>query len=159
MQAKDFEGTTPRLDLFDYFAGDTRAWGIFESRSGELKRQFTVDIRGEVEGDSLTLTEDFVYADGETQQRIWRIRRLDEHRFEGRADDVVGTANGLAYGQALNWRYTLRLPFRDSTLEVKFDDWMYLQPDGVLINRATVSKFGFKVGEVTLFFSKGAKAV
>jgi len=159
MQAKDFEGTKPRLDLFDYFAGDTRAWGIFESRSGELKRQFTVDIRGEVEGDSLTLTEDFVYADGETQQRIWRIRRLDEHRFEGRADDVVGTANGLAYGQALNWRYTLRLPFRDSTLEVKFDDWMYLQPDGVLINRATVSKFGFKVGEVTLFFSKGAKAV
>jgi len=159
MQAKDFEGTTPRLDLFDYFAGDTRAWGIFESRSGELKRQFTVDIRGEVEGDSLTLTEDFVYADGETQQRIWRIRRLDEHRFEGRADDVVGTANGLAYGQALNWRYTLRLPFRDSTLEVKFDDWMYLQPDGVLINRATVSKFGFKVGEVTLFFSKGAKGV
>jgi hypothetical protein len=159
MQAKDFEGTTPRLDLFDYFAGDTRAWGIFESRSGELMRQFTVDIRGEVEGDSLTLTEDFVYADGETQQRIWRIRRLDEHRFEGRADDVVGTANGLAYGQALNWRYTLRLPFRDSTLEVKFDDWMYLQPDGVLINRATVSKFGFKVGEVTLFFSKGAKAV
>jgi hypothetical protein len=159
MQAKDFEGTTPRLDLFEYFAGDTRAWGIFESRSGELKRQFTVDIRGEVEGDSLTLTEDFVYADGETEQRIWRIKRLDEHRFEGRADDVVGTANGLAYGQALNWRYTLRLPFRDSTLEVKFDDWMYLQPDGVLINRATVSKFGFKVGEVTLFFSKGAKAV
>jgi hypothetical protein len=159
MQAKDFEGTTPRFDLFEYFAGDTRAWGIFESRSGELKRQFTVDIRGEVEGDSLTLTEDFVYADGETEQRIWRIKRLDEHRFEGRADDVVGTANGLAYGQALNWRYTLRLPFRDSTLEVKFDDWMYLQPDGVLINRATVSKFGFKVGEVTLFFSKGAKAV
>jgi hypothetical protein len=159
MQAKDFEGTTPRFDLFDYFAGDTRAWGIFESRSGELKRQFTVDIRGEVEGDSLTLTEDFVYADGETQQRVWRIRRLDEHRFEGRADDVVGTANGLAYGQALNWRYTLRLPFRDSTLDVKFDDWMYLQPDGVLINRAKVSKFGFKVGEVTLFFSKGAKAL
>jgi hypothetical protein len=159
MQAKDFEGTTPRFDLFDYFAGDTRAWGIFESRSGELKRQFTVDIRGEVEGNLLTLTEDFVYADGETEQRIWRITRLDEHRFEGRADDVVGTANGLAYGQALNWRYTLRLPFRDSTLEVKFDDWMYLQPDGVLINRAKVSKFGFRVGEVTLFFSKGAKAV
>lgn len=154
MQAKDFAGTTPRLDLFDYFAGQTRAWGIFQGRSGELKRQFTVDIQGEIEGDSLTLTEDFVYADGELQQRIWHITRLDEHRYAGRADDVVGVAEGLAYGQALNWRYTLQLPFRGGTIEVALDDWMFLQPDGVLANRAVVSKFGLKVGEVTLFFRK-----
>ena len=154
MQPKDFEGTEPHLDLFAYFDGRTRAWGIFQDRSGDLKRQFTVDIRGEVAGDELTLTEDFVYADGEIQQRIWRIRRVDRHRYEGRADDVVGAATGLAYGQALNWRYTLRLPYRESEINVQFDDWMFLQTDGVLVNRATVSKFGFKVGEVTLFFSK-----
>ena len=154
MQPKDFEGTSPRFDLFAYFEGQSRAWGVFQGRSGELKRQFTVDIRGEVDGDRLTLTEDFVYADGETQQRIWRISRLDEHRYQGRADDVVGAAEGVAYGQALNGRYTLRLPYGDGTVDVKFDDWMFLQPDGVLMNRATVSKFGFKVGEVTLFFVK-----
>ncbi len=155
MQPKDFEGTEPRLDLFDYFRGSTRAWGIFQDRSGSLQRQFTVDIQGEVVGDELTLTEDFLYADGETQQRIWRIRRIDQHRYEGRADDVVGNASGLAYGNALNWRYTLRLPYRGSEIDVRFDDWMFLQADGVLINRATVSKFGFRVGEVTLFFTKG----
>ena len=155
MQPKDFEGTEPQLDLFGYFEGETRAWGIFQDRSGNLQRQFTVDIVGQVSGEELTLTEDFVYAEGETQQRIWRIRRIDEHRYEGRADDVVGSATGLAYGQALNWRYTLRLPYRGSEINVKFDDWMFLQTDGVLVNRATVSKFGFKVGEVTLFFTKG----
>jgi hypothetical protein len=155
MQPKDFEGTEPRLDLFDYFAGDTRAWGIFQDRSGNLERQFTVDIAGVVNGDELTLTEDFVYADGEIQQRIWRIRRIDRHRYEGRAADVVGTATGLAYGKALNWRYVMRLPYRGSEIDVKFDDWMFLQTDGVLVNRATVSKFGFRVGEVTLFFKKG----
>lgn len=158
MQPKDFEGSEPRLDLFDYFAGETRAWGIFQDRAGRLQRQFTVAIRGDVEGDRLTLTEDFVYADGETQQRIWHITRLNGHRYQGRAADVVGTATGLAYGQALNWRYTLRLPYRGSELNVQFDDWMFLQADGVLINRAKVSKFGFKVGEVTLFFSKGGNA-
>ena len=158
MQPKDFEGTQPRLELFDYFVGTTRAWGIFQDRSGNLQRQFTVDIRGEVEGDELTLTEDFVYADGETQQRIWRIRRIDEHRYEGRADDVVGTATGLAYGNALNWTYTLRLPYRGNEIDVKFDDWMFLQTDGVLVNRAKVSKFGLKVGEVTLFFIKGGSS-
>jgi len=158
MKPSDYAGSEPRLDLFDYFAGETRAWGVFQGRSGELKRQFTVDIVGVVEGDRLTLTEDFQYADGETQRRVWVIDRLDEHRFEGRADDVVGRAEGLAYGQALNWRYTLALPFRGSTIEVQFDDWMFLQPDGVLLNRAKVSKFGFRVGEVILFFSKPGKA-
>ena len=158
MQPKDFEGTRPHLDLFGYFQGETRAWGIFQDRSGKLQRQFTVAIKGEVEDDQLTLTEDFVYADGETQQRIWRIRRVDQHRYEGRADDVVGTATGLAYGQALNWRYTLRLPYKGSEINVALDDWMFLQPDDVLVNRATISKFGFKVGEVTIFFAKGGSS-
>lgn len=154
MQIEDFRDTEPRLDLFAYFAGHTRAWGVFQDRSGDLKRQFTVDIQGTVEGDRLTLREDFMYADGATEQRIWRIRRLDEHRFEGHADDVVGSATGVAYGQALNWRYVLRLPVGERRIDVHFDDWMFLQPDGVMINRATVSKFGLRVGEVTLFFSK-----
>ncbi len=154
MKPSDFSGTEPRLDLFRYFEGQSRAWGMFLGRSGELKRQFTVDIAGVVEGERLTLTEDFVYADGETQRRIWVIDRLDTHRYVGRADDVVGRAEGLSYGQALNWRYTLDLPYRGSRIEVQFDDWMFLQPDGVLLNRATVSKFGFRVGEVVLFFHK-----
>lgn len=154
VQVQHYADTQPRLDLFEYFNGQTRAWGIFQTRSGELKRRFTVDIRGEVDGDRLTLTEDFVYADGEVQQRIWRIRRLDEHHFEGRAADVVGVAEGASHGSALNWRYTMRLPVGERTFDVQFDDWMFLQPDGVLINRAEVSKFGFKVGEVTLFFTR-----
>lgn len=159
MQPKDFEGSEPRFDLFSYFSGETRAWGIFQDRAGRLQRQFTVAIQGKVEGDQLTLIEDFVYADGETEQRIWHITRLDEHRYQGRAGDVVGMATGLAYGQALNWRYTLRLPYRGRELEVQFDDWMFLQADDVLINRAKVSKFGFEVGEVTLFFSRGGKSI
>jgi len=154
MNVNELADTRPRFDLFDYFEGHTRAWGIFQGRNGELKRQFTVDIHGEVEGDRLTLTEDFVYADGERSQRIWRVQRESPQRYRGEAGDVVGTATGQAYGSALNWQYVLRLPYGDGTVDVKFDDWMFLQPDGVLINRARVSKFGFRVGEVTLMFSK-----
>lgn len=154
MQPKDYANSGPPLDLFAYFEGRTRAWGIFQSRSGELKRRFRVDIVGRVDGDRLTLTEDFVYDDGETQRRVWHIRRIDAHRYEGVADDVVGSASGETYGPALYWRYTLRLPFRGSTVEVQFDDWMFLHDDGVMINRAEVKKFGLRVGEVTLFFTR-----
>lgn len=154
MKPEDFAGATPELDLEDYFAGKTRAWGIFEDRFGTLRRQFTVDITGTVEGDTLTLVEDFVYADGEIDQRIWTITRTGPHTVEGRADDVIGVAKGTIYGNALNWVYTLNLKVGSGTWAVRFDDWMYLQPGGVMINRARVSKWGIDLGEVTLSFFK-----
>ena len=47
----------------------------------------------------------------------------------------------------------------DGSWRVSFDDWMFLQPDGVLVNRARVKKWGFEIGEVTLFFTKPQPAV
>ena len=46
------------------------------------------------------------------------------------------------------------LKIGESRLRVQFDDWMFLQHDGVLINRARVSKLGFEIGQVTLTFQK-----
>ncbi|MGV6827698.1 MAG: DUF3833 domain-containing protein [bacterium] len=154
MKISDYAQNEPAFDLFEYFEGDTRAWGIFQSRSGELKRQFTVDIRGTIKGKELTLVEDFLYADGEVSQRVWIIESLGDGAYRGRAEDVVGAAEGVSAGNALNWQYELELPYKNSLVKVRFDDWMYLQPDNVLINKASVSKFGLKVGEVTLVFRK-----
>ena len=69
---------------------------------------------------------------------------------------MVGTALGQARGNALNWRYTLALPVDGKVYEVQFDDWMYLMTDTVMLNKASMSKFGFKLGEVTLSFTKRA---
>lgn len=154
MQPSDFKDTEPRLEIESYFAGRTRAWGLFEDRFGTVRRQFTVDIDGTWDGDELVLDERFTYSDGETDRRVWRIRRTGEHEYEGRAGDVVGVARGTAYGNALNWRYRMDLKVGDGTLRVHFDDWMFLQPSGVLLNRAEVTKFGVAIGRVTLSFAK-----
>ena len=154
MKLEDFSDKQPVLVLEDYFAGETRAWGIFEDRFGNLRRQFVVDINGTWQGGVLTLDERFVYSDGETDRRVWRITKTGPGAYEGTADDVVGTAEGRASGNALSWRYTMDLKVGDGSWRVQFDDWMFLQPDGILINRARVSKWGFELGEVTLFFSK-----
>ena len=37
---------------------------------------------------------------------------------------------------------------------MQFDDWMYLMNDKVMLNKAEMSKFGVKLGEVTLSFVK-----
>ena len=154
MQIEDFRESKPHFDLETYFQGKTRAYGSFFDRSGSLKRQFTVEINGYREGGEFVLDEQFLYNDGERQSRQWRIRNLGDGQYEGRAGDVIGVASGVARGQALNWSYKLNLPYGEGTIAVDFDDWMFLQTDQVLVNRATISKWGFKVGEVMLFFQR-----
>jgi hypothetical protein len=158
MKPIDFKNTEPRLTLEKYFLGKTSAWGLFEDRFGTVRRQFTVDITGSWDGEELVLDERFVYSDGETDKRVWRIRKKGEHGYEGRAADVIGVATGESHGNALNWRYDMDLKVGDGTWRVIFNDWMFLQPNRVLINRARVSKFGIEIGEVTLFFMKGEQA-
>ncbi|MCB0323191.1 MAG: DUF3833 domain-containing protein [Bdellovibrionales bacterium] len=154
MNVEQFDNTEPRLVIEEYFKGSTRGWGVVHDRFGNLTRQFTVDLQGEWDGKQLVLHEDFRYSDGKTEQRTWYIDKVDDHTYEGRAADVVGVARGRQFGQALNWNYVLNLPIGDSTWKIRFDDWMYLQPDNVLINRASMSKVGLNVGEVLISFRK-----
>ena len=154
MAVEDFKNGKPELVLEDYFKGRTVAWGIFEDRFGQLRRQFKVTIDGTWDGKILTLDERFKYEDGETDQRIWRITKIGRGNYEGRAADVIGVATGVAAGNALNWQYEMDLKVGDSSLRVSFNDWMFLQSGGVLINRARVSKLGVEIGSVTLFFKK-----
>jgi Protein of unknown function (DUF3833) len=154
MTTDEFSQRTPKLVIEKYFDGPTRAWGVFEDRFGRVRRQFTVDLNGRKDGDELVLDEQFTYDDGEVGSRVWHIRPVAEGVYEGRAGDVVGIARGEASGNVLHWRYTLNLPVGGRTWAVSFDDWMFLQPGGVLVNRAHMSKWGLEIGSVSIFFQK-----
>ena len=160
---KDVSDRAPTLDLEAFFEGEVIAYGIFEDYTQSLKRQFRVNILGTVAGDTLTLEEDFLYDDGETQRRVWVIQNLGQSEegvtlYEGRADDINGVARGEVAGNALHWRYSLALPVGDTSYDITFDDWIYQQDDHVAINRARLTKFGFEVGSVTLVFLRGKAA-
>ncbi|WP_296895507.1 DUF3833 domain-containing protein [Thiobacillus sp.] len=150
-----YRDQTPTLDIAAYFNGPLTAWGYFADRSGEVKRRFTVKMTGEWKGNEGVLTEHFDWSDGEKTQRIWRISKLDAHRYIGRANDVKGEAIGTAYGNALQWKYTLLLPVDGKIYEVQFDDWMYQMDDAVMLNKSEMRKFGFKLGEIVISFRKG----
>ena len=75
MAVQEFKNAKPELVLEEYFTGRTEAWGLFEDRFGKLRRQFKVTIDGTWDGETLTLDERFKYEDGETDQRIWRIKK------------------------------------------------------------------------------------
>jgi hypothetical protein len=150
----DYADQKPVLDLKTYFNGELEAHGIFTDRSGRVQRRFVVMMTGTWAGNQGTLDERFTYSDGKTERRVWRLTDEGNGRWTGRADDVVGVAEGSAAGNALNWRYTLRLPVDGSVYEVQFDDWMYLMDERVMLNKAVMSKFGIRLGEVTLAFYK-----
>ena len=153
-EVKDYAREQPVLDLRAYFNGRVDGWGLFTDRSGKVVKRFTVVMDCRWQGDEGVLDEDFTYSDGSRQRRVWRVRKLPDGRYSGRADDVVGEAVGQASGNALRWNYTLALPVEGRTWHVQMDDWMYLMDGDVMLNRTAMRKFGIHLGDVTLSFRR-----
>ena len=154
MKPEDFKGKEPRLIIEKYLDGNVKAWGLLQNRSGEVTRQFSADLNGKWDGKQLILDEKFNWTDGELQTRQWTINKIDEHHYEGTASDVVGTAKGFSYGPAFKFEYVLLVPVKGKNIKITFDDWIFMQDERVAINRATMTKFGFKVAELTVMFVK-----
>ena len=144
------------LKIEEYFAGKSKAYGVLFDRGGDPQRNFSVDLVGtwDKASKTLTLVEDFVFDDGEESQRTWVIRKVGQNQYVGKANDVIGEAKGYSKGNAFHWDYVLDVPYKGSTIALKIDDWLFLSDDDVLINRAEMFKFGFKVGEIVISFSK-----
>lgn len=144
------------LKIEEYFLGNSKAYGVIFDRGGDAQRYFSVDLVGtwDEADQTLTLDEDFVYNDGEKSQRQWVIKKLDNNQYSGTAEDVIGVAKGVAKGNSFHWNYVLEVPYKDGTIALNIDDWLFLSDDNVLINRAEMYKFGFKVGEIVISFNR-----
>ncbi|WP_257282716.1 DUF3833 domain-containing protein [Endozoicomonas sp. SESOKO1] len=154
MNIEDYAASKPGLKIEDYFAGKTVAWGMFQDRFGNVQQRFKVLMTGEVNDGVLTLDEQFIYSDGSESTRIWNVNIMGDGHYLGTAGDIVGQAIGRSAGNAFNFKYQMRLPIRGREWVVTFDDWMFLQEDGVLLNVATMSKWGIKLGTLTVAFEK-----
>lgn len=151
---EDYAAKKPALDIRHFLNGHIEAWGVYRNRSGMVDQQFHVVMKGSWQGNDGTLEESFTYDDGHTDERVWSIHFVDDHHFTASAHDVVGQAKGAQYGNAMNMGYLLRVPVKDSTYDIRMDDWMYLMDEHTLINHTTMTKFGFKVGDLLITFRK-----
>ncbi len=154
MKPTDFKDQKPRLIIEDYLSGNVKAWGILQNRSGKVTRQFSAELNGKWDGNQLILDEEFIWNDGEIQKRQWKINKIDEHNYEGTAGDVVGKAKGYSYGPSFKFEYVLLVPVKGREIKITFDDWIFMQNERVAINRATMTKFGIRVAELTVLFLK-----
>ncbi len=146
---------TPLLDLRRYLDGPLTASGVFIGLSGHAQRRFTIEMNGSWTGNSGRLEERFRYDDGETGERCWELEFAGDGEFSATAHDVPGVAKGAQSGNVAAMRYRLRVPRKSGEVVVSMQDWLYLIDDGTLINRARMSKFGLKVGEIIACFRRG----
>jgi len=152
----EYKNEKPVLQLDKFFNGDVKAWGIFTDRNGKVVKRFTVDMKCTWNGAEGVLDESFLYSDGTQQKRVWTLKNLGDGRYEGKASDVIGQAQGESLGNALQWKYHFALPVDEKIWDVEFEDWMYQIDDEVVLNKAKMTKWGIYLGEVTLSFRKAS---
>lgn len=141
------------FSLEGYFAGRTSAVGSFRAING-VKRAFTVELLGKWNGRTLTLVEDFAYADGERDRKTWRFEKIAPNQYRGTREDVVGDTLVTITGNTARFTYLVDLDPARKRNRVRFHDTMTLQDGGRLINNATVTKFGLPVAWTRVEFSR-----
>ena len=81
MKPEDFKNKEPRLIIEEYLAGNVKAWGVLQNRSGKVIRQFSANLNGNWDGEQLILDEKFNWDDGEVQTRQWQIKKINENSY------------------------------------------------------------------------------
>lgn len=151
VSVSDYSDNKPEFTLEDFFQGQLTAHGIVKNRSGQVIRYFnaTIDASWDAQGVG-TLDENFVFDDGEKQQRIWKLQPGAARQHTGTAGDVIGAANINAAGNAVFLSYVLRIPYNEDTLDITVDDRMYRVSDDIVLNESKLLKFGIEVGSIVL---------
>ena len=143
-----------------FFAGRTHSWGVFETRDGKPASILRTTTEGHVAADGFHFEQDLDFESGRKSHRSWLVRRLDAHRYSATGTGIVGEARGLAHGNAFHLEFTLDAFPGNPLGHLHMSQWMYLQPDGTtMLNRATLSKAGIIVAQVTEQFQKDRAAV
>jgi len=151
---EDYPSVDTPFDIKSYFDGKLIAWGIVQDYSNKISRRFCVELEGTWQDNEGVLAETFYFNDGEVSYRNWQLSKQADGSYQGEAEDVIGTAYGRHQGIAFQFQYQLSLAIEQETYQVSMDDWMYQLDEHRVVNKTSMSKFGVKVAEITLFFDK-----
>lgn len=145
---ESYAATEPAIDPRHHLSGPIACDGMIHGPTGQVVSRFTAKMHGTWDGARGVLAENFTYATGTTQAREWRLQLGNDGTFTATADDVIGTAQGVISGSTIRLSYRLQLPKDSGGHVLTVTDWMYLNHDGVILNRSEMRKFGIKVAEL-----------
>ncbi|MDW4550568.1 DUF3833 domain-containing protein [Defluviimonas sp. D31] len=144
----DYADTLPRFSLKEHLSGEILSEGVIYGPNGRVANSFVATMVGEWDGDTGTLTENFIYSNGKEQARKWFLKYDGGTTFTATADDIVGEAHGVVSGSTVMIKYRIVLPEDAGGYTLSATDWLYLTQDGVIMNKSEMRKLGIKVAEL-----------
>lgn len=145
---QDYEDEGPAFDVRKHLNGPLLCEGVIYGPMGRVSSRFVADFHASWEGNTGVIKEKFTYDDGSVQNREWRLEIGKDGAIRAKADDVIGTGLGRQSGPTVLLRYDIRLPAESGGHVLNTVDWMYLTPNGTIMNRSQFRKFGIKVAEL-----------
>jgi len=142
------DGNGPQFDVRTHLNGPIICEGVIFGPTGRVSSRFIGEFDCKWEGNTGVMDEVFTYDDGSTQTRAWRLTIGNDGKILARADDVVGDGMGQQTGSSVQLKYKYRLPETSGGHVLDTVDWMYLAPNGTIVNRSQFRKFGIKVAEL-----------
>jgi len=149
MTVEAFHATTPAFDPVAFWTGHTHSWGVVEDRAGAPTQTIETDCVGTAEPGGVHLVQTLTEGDGTVRHRDWHLRRAGPGRFTATANDMVGVAAGEAAGRVFHWDWVWATAPGNPLKNVVMHQWMYLMPDGTMMNRTVIAKLGISVAEVS----------
>lgn len=144
----DYANTAPLFDPLVHLNGPIESEGVIYGPDGRVSSRFVAKMTGAWDGQNGTLREEFTYATGGQQIRLWTLSFDDTGTLTATAPDVIGTGTGQLSGATLSMRYKIKLEDESGGHILDVTDWLYVMDNGVIMNRSEMRKFGVKVAEL-----------
>jgi hypothetical protein len=142
------EGPRDPITLDQAFLGKSIGAGLFRVDLTGSERRFTARLDGRLDGDRLTVVEDFFYEDGEQNRLTWSFERAVPGRWTGRREDTVGFAEVVETGESIRLSYLADFRSGGDVTRLGIEDVIYFDADRRVINDAIVTRLGIPVGRV-----------
>ncbi|MBV2359172.1 DUF3833 domain-containing protein [Thalassococcus sp. CAU 1522] len=136
------------FDLRIHLNGPITCEGVIYGPTGRVTSRFVGEFDAQWEGNRGIMKERFEYDSGNVQHREWNLTLGNDGRIKATAPDVVGEGEGQQSGPTVQLKYRIRLPDDSGGHVLDTTDWMYLAPNGTIVNRSQFRKFGIKVAEL-----------
>jgi len=144
----DYAATAPAFDPTRVLSGPIESEGVIYGPTGRAVSRFVMRMDGQWDGARGTLTESFSYDSGRRQERRWDLVLHNDGSLTATAPDIIGEGRGTISGATLRLTYRIRLPEDAGGHVLDVVDWLYLMPNGTVMNRSQMRRFGVKLGEL-----------
>ncbi|MEL6958598.1 MAG: DUF3833 family protein [Pseudomonadota bacterium] len=138
----------PIFNMREVFNGPIECEGVIYGPTGRVTSRFDADFVAHWDGNVGIVKEEFRYDSGNVQHREWRFTLGNDGSIQAEAPDVVGVGTGMQKGSAVQLNYNIKLTDEAGGHVLSTTDWMYMTPNGNVMNRSQFRKFGIKVAEL-----------